>query len=156
MSRADLTWLRDLRNQLDAAANGWNQWVLGYNAARQRELLEQMGLSAPDWQIMTALLAGICGTLLLGLTGYVLWQRQAVDPAVRVWQRFVRKLAKHGVTWAPHEGPLAFAQRAQAALPAQADVIARIAQDYATVRYARQPAPGLLASLSRQVTAFRP
>jgi hypothetical protein len=45
MLRADLAWLHGLRNRLDALNNSWNQWVLGYNPARQKELLRGLGLA---------------------------------------------------------------------------------------------------------------
>ena len=39
LARGDLAWVRELRYRLDAVTNGWNQWVLGYNPRRQRDLL---------------------------------------------------------------------------------------------------------------------
>ena len=44
LMRADLAWLRDLRYRWDAVTNAWNQWVLGYNPERQRELLRRLGM----------------------------------------------------------------------------------------------------------------
>jgi transglutaminase-like putative cysteine protease len=41
--RIDADWLRDLRNRWEAANNTWNQWVLGYNPQRQREVLSRLG-----------------------------------------------------------------------------------------------------------------
>ena len=153
LARADLAWLRDLRNQLDAVANGWNQWVLGYNAARQREFLQQLGLADPDWKAMTAWLAGLCGMLLLALTAWVLWQRQRRDPAVVLWQRFAARLARRGVVWQPWEGPGDFAARAAAALPDQADAIRRFSADYAALRYSPAPPADGLRALRRALAA---
>jgi transglutaminase-like putative cysteine protease len=137
LARGDLAWLRELRDRFDAVANGWNQWVLGYNSVRQREFLQNLGLPTPDWKSMTALLAGICGTLMLALTGWILWQRRHIDPLLSVWLIFTRRLAKRGVVWQSWEGPLDFSRRAAATLPAQAAAIAEIAQLYAQLRYGR-------------------
>ncbi len=135
-SRADLAWLREMRNRFDAVANGWNQFVLGYNAAKQREFLQNLGVGEPDWQRMTALLAGICGVLMLLLTAWILWQRQKLDPALLIWQRFARKLARRGVEWQPWEGPVDFARRAGEQWPERSEQIHQFAQGYARLRYA--------------------
>jgi hypothetical protein len=45
--RLDADWLRQLRNRWEAANNTWNQWVLGYNPQRQREVLSRLGLPTP-------------------------------------------------------------------------------------------------------------
>ena len=66
--RIDSELLRDLRNRWDAANNTWNQWVLGYNPQRQREVLSKLGLSEPDRRNMTAALATLCGIALLLVT----------------------------------------------------------------------------------------
>ena len=34
--------------------NRWNQWVLGYNPERQREILTRLGFGDIDWRGMTA------------------------------------------------------------------------------------------------------
>jgi transglutaminase-like putative cysteine protease len=136
LARPDLAWLRAMRNRLDAIANGWNQWVLAYNPDRQRELLQSLGMKTPDWQNMTAVLALLCGSVLLLLTAWILYQRQRLDPARRAWLNFTRRLARRGVVWQEWEGPQDFARRAAAALPTQAESIHAIAAAYARQRYA--------------------
>lgn len=109
--RIDADWLRDLRNRWEAANNRWNQWVLGYNPQRQRELLSRLGLDDPDWRKMTAVLAALCAIALLILSLSTLRQRSAALPEQRAWQDFCARLARLGMTRAPWEGPLAFADR---------------------------------------------
>jgi transglutaminase-like putative cysteine protease len=41
--RADLSWLRQMRFRWEAVTNTWNQWVLGYDPQRQREVLSRLG-----------------------------------------------------------------------------------------------------------------
>lgn len=156
LARTELNWLRDLRNRLDAVANGWNQWVLGYTPQRQREFLQSLGLNAPDWQKMTALLALLCGIVLLGLTLWVLYQRQPIDPARQAWLQFTRRLDKRGVHWQEWEGPQEFAQRAGQALPAHAAAIAAIADTYARLRYAPPTVDAELDRLKNLIRSFHP
>jgi transglutaminase-like putative cysteine protease len=156
LARANMSWLRDLRNRFDAVANGWNQWVLGYTPQRQREFLQSLGLEAPDWQQMTAVLAVLSGTVLLVLTAWILHQRKQIDPARRAWLRFTRRLAKRGVQWQDWEGPQDFARRASLALPTHAASIQAITDSYSRLRYAPQATPADLDQLKNQIRRFRP
>lgn len=150
LARADMSWLRDLRQRFDAMANGWNQWVLGYTAQRQAEFLQSLGLGieTPDWQHMTAMLAVLCSAVLLILGFWILRQRQALDPARRAWNRFTRKLSRLGVHWQSWEGPEDFAHRAGDKLPAHSPAIKEIAETYARLRYA--PHSGLNDQIALQ------
>ena len=135
LMRVDVDWLRTLRFRWDAINNAWNQWVLGYNPERQRQVLSRFGLGDLDWRELTALLAALCGFALLAVTAWTLWQRPRLDPAQRAWLRFCKRLAKHGVPRQAWEGPLDYAARAAAAKPDWAEIIRRAAQDYVTARY---------------------
>ncbi len=156
LARADLAWLRDLRHRLDAVTNGWNQWVLGYNPQRQRDLLASLGLREPDWRSMTAALSLLCGLVLLGLTAWVLRNRLRVDPALVAWRRFAARLAGRGVAWQVWEGPVTFAERAAAEIPEHAATIHEIATLYVRLRYEPSPHTDDLAQLRTRIAAFRP
>lgn len=155
LARSDLAWIRELRHRLDAVTNGWNQWVLGYNPQRQRDLLASLGLNEPDWRSMTAVLSILCGGVMLGLTAWILRNRMRVDPALAAWRRFTAKLARHGAAWHPWEGPLAFAERAAREAPAHADGIREIAALYARLRYGAAPQASDLARLKTRIAAFK-
>lgn len=156
LARSDLAWLRELRHRLDAVTNGWNQWVLGYNPQRQRDLLAGLGLNEPDWRSMTAILSVLCGAVMLGLAAWILRNRLRVDPALTAWRRFTDRLAKHGIAWQAWEGPLAFADRAGRKIPAQAQRIGEIATLYARLRYGPAPQPNDLVRLRAAIAAFEP
>ena len=144
LMRGDHPWLRAARYRIDAVVNGWNQWVLGYDAARQRSLLQALGMSSPDWQSMGAVLMICFGVLMLVLTAWTLRQWQRTDPVVRHWQRFQHKLKQRGVTAPAWEGPRDYATRARTALPHHAAEIAAIEVLYESLRYrADQPADAL-------------
>lgn len=155
LMRADLSWLRSVRDRLDAVTNAWNQWVLGYNQDRQREFLRRLGMPSPDWQSMGAALATLSGLTLLALTAWNLRSRLRLDPAARLWARVGRRLTRRGLPRRPEEGPLDYADRVAAALPRLAPEITEIATCYARVRYGNGSAKQL-AELRRLVASFRP
>ena len=156
LARGDLAWLRELRYRLDAVTTGWNQWVLGYNPQRQRDLLASLGLNEPDWRSMTAVLSVLCGAVMLALTGWFLRNRQRVDPALAAWRRFTARLARRGIAWQAWEGPRAFAERAAGQAPAHAERIAEIAALYARLRYGPAPQASDLVRLKAEIAAFKP
>lgn len=156
LARTNLAWIREIRYRLDAVTNGWNQWVLGYNPQKQRDLLSGLGFGEPDWRRMTAALAVLCGVVMLGLTVWVLRHRRPVDPALAAWRRFTKSLAARGVRWQPWEGPIAFADRVVTVRPEIAAAVHRIAKLYADLRYAPSPSAADLERLRRSVAEFRP
>ena len=154
--RTDLAWLKDMRNRLDAIANGWNQWILGYTPQVQRDFLQSLGMNNPDWMNMTAVLTALCGLVMIGLTGWILYQRKRLDPALAAWLRFTRRLARRGVVWQPWEGPLDFGERAASQFPGNAANIRSIAGDYAILRYSSRADQNALSRLRSMISSFRP
>ncbi len=158
LARPELAWLRDLRFRWDAVANAWNQWVIGYDPERQRRLLERLGMPQPDWRRMTAALAALCAIAVAGLAGWMLRRRRGRDPALEAWNRLSRRLARRGLARLPHEGPMDYAERVAAALPAAATEIRGIAAEYARLRYGNgmKDAASSTKRLRRRVACFRP
>ncbi|HMM72964.1 MAG TPA: DUF4129 domain-containing protein, partial [Rhodocyclaceae bacterium] len=117
--------------------NGWNQWVLGYNLQRQRELLQRIGLDANDWRQVAVVLATAAGLLMLV---YALWAThrawRTIDPLEREWARMGQKLAAHGLARAPWEGPFAWSERAGRDWPDIDTMLREAATHYAAARYA--------------------
>lgn len=133
--RIETDWLRDLRNRWEAANNAWNQWVLGYNPERQREVLSRLGLSDPDWRTMTAALAVLCGMALLAVTAWTLFQHSTATPAQRAWNAFCKRLERHGARRAPWEGPITFAARVAEVQPALGSLAHEAAGLFADLHY---------------------
>ncbi len=158
MLRQNFEILRSLRYRWEAISNGWNQWVLGYNAQRQLDLMRSLGLPDADWRQLAGLLAACASAGLLWL-GLRLWPRHArLDALDRCWRHLCRKLARRGVRHQSWEAPGDFARRAAAALPQHADAIIAMAEHYATLRYGpsvENPA-AQLAALRAAVQQFRP
>jgi len=136
-------WLdavKNLRLRWDAINNAWNQWVLDYTPARQRNLLESLGFERADWRTLTMLMLGF-GVAATALTLLPLLHRRApVDPASLLYLKLCRKLEKHGCARAPHEGPRAYrlriAEAAPALPPAMRIAAMRFLELYETLRYA--------------------
>jgi transglutaminase-like putative cysteine protease len=150
-------WLRHLRLNLDALANRWNQWVLGYDPERQFAFLTRMGMEAVTWQKLAFnMLGGMA--LLVALFSLFLLRRLYVrnaDPAQRLYLKFCRKLAKAGIVRAAHEGAGDFARRAALLKPRHASAISGITGRYLALRYGREPDAAALSALRRAVWAFR-
>src|SRR5437867_4010730 len=154
--RANLNWLKGLRNNWEALTNQWNQWVLGYNPDRQREMLSWLGVPQPSWQTMTVMLFwSVAGVLLLT----ALWLLRGIrreDTVQRAWLRFCDKLAREGLARACAEGPLDYADRAARVLPARENAVRAIASLYVDQRYGPGPDARSIARLTRLVREFAP
>ncbi|NMG45199.1 DUF3488 domain-containing protein [Aromatoleum toluvorans] len=152
LRRPGLDWLRDLRHRWEALSNTWNQWVLGYNPDRQRELLERIGFSQPDWRTLAVLLGASATALMLLLFAWAFAQRRRYDPLDAAWARLSRKLARHGAARHPWEGPLEYGQRLSTAFPGQAEALRTITERYARLRYGADHAdPHSVRELARSI-----
>jgi transglutaminase-like putative cysteine protease len=159
---ARIAWVRQALLVWDAAQTYWDDWVLGYGFSAQRALLESFGITnlrrAQRWAMLLALTVSATVVALLGLSLYLAWRyrRRRRDPAARCFERFSRTLSRLAVApRAPHEGPEAYARRAQQALPGAAEAIAAIVAAYLQARYEPDANRTALASLRRRVAAFR-
>lgn len=157
MLRPNADFLRALRHRWEAVSNGWNQWVLGYNASRQLELMRKLGLPDADWRLLIQLLAGSTGLWLIWLT-WRLWPRSApADALDKLWRQTCRKLARRNLARNAWETPEAFARRISLAAPQHADTITVIAETYARLRFGSHPATSAeLADLRQRVRHFKP
>ncbi|WP_332674540.1 transglutaminase TgpA family protein [Aromatoleum sp.] len=155
MRRTQFAWLLAVRNQWEAASHTWNQWVLGYNPDRQRELLARLGFPGTDWQALTVLLGATGAGLMLLLFAGAFLQRNTADRLDRAWSAFCRKLAKRGVARQPWEGPVDYGVRAANAFPRQAAALHAIAANYARLRYGPLAEPGAVLELYRRIRRLK-
>ena len=156
LMRANLGWLRSLRDNWEALGNKWNQWVLAYNPERQREMMAWFGIRSPSWETLAMVLFWSVASV-LGIIALWLFARyRPADPTQRVWLAFCRKLGRAGIARSETEGPLAFSERAAARLPGRAQAVRAIAGLYVELRYGRMADPGSVARLRSLVRAFQP
>lgn len=157
MSRSHVSWLSNLRFNLDTLTNQWNQWVLGYNPERQFALLTRIGMEEITWQSMAfTLLGGMA--LLIGFFTFLMLRKLTTvntDKAQQLYLKFCAKLAKKRIIRRMHEGPQDFAARAAKIKPQLAAPIAEITELYVALRYTNRIDAGALQRLSRAVAAFK-
>jgi hypothetical protein len=133
----------------------WDTRFLAFDADVQDVLLSSMGISSrgPFVLIIEILLVAIA---LLAI--YFAWMqlrtRSRVDRVKASYEYFCRKIARLGVRRDSCEGPLDFARRAAQSLPNESNRIRQIADTYILLRYAPQPAPGMLDRFAKDVNAF--
>jgi len=155
LMRTDLGWLRAVRDNWEALGNKWNQWVLGYNPDRQRDLMLRFGVRSPSWQTLAMVLFWSVASA-IGLIALWLFARiQRADPPHRIWLAFCRKLARAGLARRDEEGPLDFSERAATRWPGHADAVRAIARLYVELRYGKDGDRQSLAQLKGLVRSFR-
>lgn len=154
--RTHMDWLRDLRDGWDALSNQWNQWVLGYNPDRQRQMLTRLGVKQPDWETMTMMLFWSLAGVLAAVALWLLRGIRLSDPVQRSWLRFCGKLARAGLERGSAEGPLDYAARVVKELPGRAAAVRAIAQLYVNLRYGPRGDARQSARLKQLVQEFRP
>ncbi|WP_263264380.1 transglutaminaseTgpA domain-containing protein [Pseudomonas sp. RIT-PI-S] len=140
-------WLNELRLGWENLNYGWERWVLSYQEAQQRQWLSQWFAGYASWVLPLG--GGI--TLLILALALLRPARRRTDPLLRRFQAFERMLGRHGLLRSPGEGPHAFAARASAALPAQAQTIQAFAQAFGAARYGAQAQADRHAQLALQV-----
>ena len=136
----------------DWLRRGWNDLVLSFDARRQQQLLQPLGL---DELKPGQLLAGFVATALLAM-GWMAWllargERER-DPLLRAWHRLGRRYARLGLGREAHEPAQAWAQRVHAQRP-DPDLIA-LSHRFAEARYAGTRTE--LAPLLRDLRRHRP
>ena len=155
-----LSWLQDIARHArwywDFTNITWYRWVVDYGRERQVHFLASLGLDNLSWSRLLGLLAG--GVLLITL-GYTVFsfrpKKSSDDPALILYRRFCRKLARMGLARAPHEGAFDFARRCIHRRPDLKDRIEIITQSYTRARYGRTVNAQEWREFKHAVTTFR-
>jgi len=156
LANADLSWLSEsMRNMgflWDAVNNRWNQWVIGFNDEKQRDLMEWLGMERAGGYIQVVLMAsGIVIVLLLA--SLVLFRNKKIQltEVQKLYQRFCRKIAKRGIQRVGSEGAVHFSGRIAQKYPQMSAIANAITDDYYKIRYAGASDPELIHRLRRNV-----
>ena len=147
------SWLGGIAQEVemlvDQANYFWYDRVVQYDELKQQDLFIKLGFFQMSPFKLGAVGIALFGVPLLGLSLWLNRKARHPDPAVRLWQSFCARLAKQGVARAPGEGPLDYARRASALLPAQSERIDKAARTYTHYRYgAGVSLPELRAALA--------
>jgi transglutaminase-like putative cysteine protease len=126
----------------DFMRSRWNDWVIGFNAARQMALFRNIGIArAERWQMLLIMLtlAGLISFAVFNLSRKTRITEHPVDAA---WHRLIAVLAKRGHQKAAHETAMDFAARS-----GDSDLMT-VASRYSQWRYGKaDPDPQAGASL---------
>jgi transglutaminase-like putative cysteine protease len=140
----------------DWLRRGWNDFMLGFDAARQQQLLMPLGIEDLEAKSLIGLF-GLAGGLALA---WMLWlstrgERER-DPVLRAWHRLGDRYARHGLAPAPHETAGDWAARVVAARPTAAE-LTELSARFAHWRYAHRDAGTLdQRRLLRDLRSHRP
>lgn len=91
------TLLAQMRSVWDASNNAWNQWVLNYTQTRQLDALKKLGFDSPSWESLVRLLGGLLAAAALIGAIYSYWQRQHIDPWLRLLRQARARLAQQNI-----------------------------------------------------------
>lgn len=155
-----------LRDAVNAANNGWNQWVLNYTPERQRGVVQALQDNLFGWPAF-ALLGAACLLLLLLR---ILRRRREIHPVDALYSALCKRLAQAGLPRADDESPSAYAARIagagehgpgaisgtiRLAAPARAAAL-EFLRRYSAWRYAPpRPDPRLTATLKSLLSQVR-
>jgi hypothetical protein len=149
--------LASMRDAWRAMNSQWDAWVVGYSIDRQRQFFSQLGFPDVDWRTLGIWL--MAATIVLGgaiSVGLLVRDRPRRDePSLAAWNNFCAKLAAAGLARAPHEGPVDYLRRVQAARPAWASQADEITSRYVRARYGEGATRDELRELARRVRDFR-
>lgn len=120
----------------DWMRRGWNDFVLGYNAARQRRLLASVGMPDLDSARLIQLFVIATALAMAGMLWLVTRQERERDPMLRAWHRLERRYRRIGLGRAPHEPAGVWVERVVAAQP-QAGPLRELSARFVDWRYAR-------------------
>jgi transglutaminase-like putative cysteine protease len=127
--------LTRLRYRWEAINNSWDQWVLGYDPERQREILARLGMKDVDWRQMVSTMTLLCVIALFLVACWTLVRRVKSAPEVRLWQRFCARLERFGIRRDPWEGPLDLTARVERENSNIAPLVRCAADHFAELRY---------------------
>lgn len=140
----------------DWARRGWNDFMLGFDATRQRHLLRPLGVDEMQPRGLVALFA-LAGALAVAWTVWLSARGERErDPVLRAWHRMGRRYRRLGLSPAADEPATTWSARVAAARP-DAAALAALCARFTTWRYAHPDAGNLDPSkLARDLRAHRP
>lgn len=138
----------------DVINNQWNQWVISYGPSRQRMFFEWLGFVDFSWlgvslvafALVSFVVVFFAFSMLRGLP-------KNKDVAVRLYERFCKKLSRIGIVREAHEGYVDFSERANKMRVDLAPEITDVTAAYVAVRYASDRSQ--ISVLRRLVKKFK-
>ncbi|NZA26914.1 DUF3488 domain-containing transglutaminase family protein [Luteimonas sp. SJ-92] len=140
----------------DWMRRGWNDFMLGFDAARQQRLLQPFGIDRLSPQQLIVLFAALGGLALAWMLWLVARGERERDPVLRAWRRLGRRYARLGLGREAHEPAGRWVSRVLAARPG-ATRLAALSARFERWRYADGGGDADSArALARDLRAHRP
>ena len=139
----------------DWLLRGWNDFVLGFDAQRQQQLLKPFGLERIGGRELILLFAAIAAIALAWMAWLIARGEREHDPLLRAWHRLGRRYARRGKGRGMHEPAQAWAERVAAEVPTAGEHLRTLSRRFSDARYAGMH-PGELRRLLRDLAAHRP
>ena len=147
-------WMKQAQKLWNSADYNWQRWVINYNSMSQLRLLSSWGI--PNIKAMLYSMIGIIGMMTAVLSWFLLRRKQkTTDRALRLYNRFCKKVARKGIIRGKSEGAKDFAERMKTKLPEQSTQIDQITDAFIKLRYSRDSGPEDLKRLHKLVVLFK-
>ena len=150
-----LPGLAPMRDAGDWLRRGWNDFVLGFDAARQQHLLRPLGLGDLDPGRLIALFILAAALALLWMAWLTARAERQADPLLRAWHRLDARYARIGLGREPHEPASHWAARVLSLRP-QATALVALSARFAEWRYAHDDGARAPRELIRDLRRHRP
>jgi hypothetical protein len=136
LPRPAYNWLKQARQLWGNVDYNWQRWVINYDNKSQSNFLSSFGINNIKTMIYWMIVA--VGLITAVLCWFLLYQQpKTADKVLLIYNRFCKKLAKHGLLRGAGEGVKDFAERVKMKLPEQAVEIDRITAVFIKLRYGR-------------------
>ena len=141
-------------NAADWMRRGWNDFVLGFNAQRQQDLLTPFGLGKLQGHHLILLFSTLAGLALAWMAWLIARGERERDPLLRAWHRLEARYRRLGRGRAPHEPAQAWAARVAADQPRAGEHLAALSRRFSDARYAATA--DAIDALLRDLARHRP
>lgn len=153
-AQAAFNWLKQSRQLWSNIDYHWQRWVINYDNKNQSGFLSSLGIT--DIKAMLYWMVGSIGLITALLSWLLLYQKQqAIDPVVRLYNRFCQKIAKRGLLRGPCEGAKDFAGRVKIKLPEKATSIDQITDLFIKLHYGKNSTPDDFKLFKKRVKSFK-
>ena len=122
----------------DWLRRGWNDFALGFDASRQRQMLRPLGLADIDSGRLVALFFGAASLALLWMAWLTARAERERDPVLRAWHGLGARYARLGLARDRHETATHWAERVSRTVPALAPDLRELTLRFNNWRYAGQ------------------
>lgn len=139
----------------DWLLRGWNDFVLGFDAQRQQQLLRPLGLEHLGSRELILLFAALAALALAWMAWLISRGEHEKDPLLRAWRRLDRRYARSGRGRGMHEPAQAWAERVAADVPRAGEHLRTLSRRFSDARYAGTDSLAI-RKLLQDLAAHRP